>query len=131
MAYLKQDQTIFIANNGNPIYANVDKVAFRKYWGKKKDKNTGKMVRCRKSMPYALCKVQLSSDQGIPVGAEFSIAGYMLRNVVMKGEKILTFDTKYVAEFADAHGNEWVRKMITEEYWKDEKSASTEDNEES
>ena len=131
MAYLKQDQTIFIANNGNPIYANVDKVAFRRYLGSVKDKKTGKMKKKMKSMPYALCKVQLSSDQGIPIGAEFSIAGYMLCNVVMKGEKILTFDTKYVAEFADAHGNEWVRKMITEEYWKDERSASTEDNEES
>jgi hypothetical protein len=38
----------------------------------------------------------------------------------MGGEKILTFDNKYVAEFADQYGNEWVRKMITEEYWKDE-----------
>ena len=45
MPYLKKDQTIFIANNGKPIYANVNKVAFRKYWGKKRDKETGKMVR--------------------------------------------------------------------------------------
>ena len=121
MAYLKKDQTVFIANDGKPIYANIDKVAFRKYWGKKKDKATGKMVRCRKSMPYAICKVQLSSDTSIPDGAEFTIAGYMLRHVVMKGEKILTFDTTYVTEFADQYGNDWVRKMITEEYWKENK----------
>ena len=120
MPYIKKDQTIFIANNGKPIYANVNKVAFRKYWGKKKDKDTGQMVRCRKSMPYAICEVQLSSDTNIPLKAEFTIAGYMLRHVIMGGEKILTFDNKYIAEFADEYGNEWVRKMITEEYWKDE-----------
>jgi len=127
MAYLKPDQTIFIANNGKPIYANVDKVAFRRYLGKVKDKKTGKMKKRMKSMPYALCKVQLSSDQSIPEGAEFSIAGYMLHHIVMKGERILTFESTYVTEFADKHGNEWVRKMITEEYWKDESQGSTED----
>ena len=120
MPYIKKDQTIFIANNGKPIYANVNRVAFRKYWGKKKDKDTGQMVRARKSMPYALCEVQLSSDPNIPTTAEFTIAGYMLRWVIKGDEKILTFDNKYVAEFADQYGNEWVRKMITEEYWKDE-----------
>ena len=73
-------------------------------------------------MPYAICKVQLSSDPSIPLGAEFTIAGYMLRNVVHKDEKMLAFDTQYVAEFADRHGNEWVRKMTAEEYWKDQES---------
>ena len=116
MAYLKPNQTVFIANNGQPIFSNIEKVAFRKYWGKKKDKKTGKLVRARKSMPYAICKVQISSDPDISVGAEFTIAGYQLRNVIMKGEKILTFDTKYVAEFADQYGNAWVRRMITEEF---------------
>ena len=119
MAYLKKDQTVFIANNGKPIYANIDKVAFRRYLGKVKDKKTGKMKKKMKSMPYAICKVQLSSDQQIKEGAEFTIAGYMLRHVVMKGEKILTFDSTYVTEFADQLGNEWVRKLITEEYWKE------------
>ena len=122
MAYLKPDQTIFIANNGNPIYANVDKVAFRRYLGKVKDKKTGKMKKKMKSMPYALCKVQLSSDTKIPVGAEFSIAGYMLCNVVMKGEKILTFHDKYGAEFSDEYGNGWVRKLILEEKLKEQKA---------
>ena len=117
MAYLKPEQTIFIANNGKPVYSNVEKVAFRKYWGKVKDKNTGKWKRKRKAMPYAICKVQLSADPTITEGAEFTIAGYMLQHIVHKGERILTFDTKYVAEFADEYGNEWVRKLITEEYW--------------
>jgi hypothetical protein len=120
MPYIRKNQTIFIANDGKPIYANVNKIAFRKYWGKKKDKETGKTVPCRKSMPYALCEVQISSDLTIPLKSEFTIAGYMLRHVIMGGEKILTFDKKYVADFVDEHGNEWVRKMITEEYWKGE-----------
>tara|TARA_Y100000593_G_scaffold90764_1_gene177931 strand:+ start:145 stop:528 length:384 start_codon:yes stop_codon:yes gene_type:complete len=119
MAYLKKDQTVFIANDGKPIYANIDKVAFRRYLGKVKDKKTGKMKKKMKAMPYAICKVQLSSDQHIKEGAEFTIAGYMLRHVVMKGEQILTFDSTYVTEFADQLGNEWVRKLITEEYWKE------------
>ena len=129
MAYLKPKQTVFIANNKQPIYAQVEKVAFRRYLGKVKDKATGKYKKKMKSMPYAICKVQLSSDNQIPVGAEFTIAGYMLRHIVHKDEKMLAFDSQYIAEFADQHGNEWVRKMITEEYWKDENQGSTEDTE--
>ena len=124
MAYLKPKQTVFFANNGRPIHSLIEKVAFRKYWGKKRDKATGKMKRARKSMPYAICKVMLSSDPAVPVGAEFTIAGYMLSHVVMDNERILTFNQKYVADFADQYGNEWVRKMITEEYWKDNKDES-------
>ena len=67
-------------------------------------------------MPYAICTVKMSSDTQIPTGAQFTIAGYQLRNVVMKGEKILTFDQKYVGEFADEYGNEWVKRMILEEF---------------
>ena len=127
MAYLKPNQTIFIANNGNPIYSNIEKVAFRRYLGKVKDKKTGKMKKKMKAMPYAICKVQLSSDPNIKEGAEFTIAGYMLCHVVMKGEKILTFDSTYVTDFADQYGNEWVRKLITEEYWND-KTAKPDDD---
>ena len=116
MAYLKPEQTVFIANNGQPIYSVIEKVAFRKYWGKRRDKETGKMVKARRSMPYAICKVFMSSDTTIPIGAQFTIAGYQLRNVVMKGEKILTFDQKYVADFAEEYGNQWVKRMILEEF---------------
>ena len=97
---------------------------------KVKDKATGKYKKKMKSMPYALCKVQLSSDKAIPVGAEFTIAGYMLRHIIHKDEKMLAFESQYIAEFADQYGNEWVRKMITEEYWADEKKGSTDDSEE-
>ena len=119
MAYLKPEQTVFIANNGQPIYSVIEKVAFRKYWGKRRDKETGKMVKARRSMPYAICKVFMSSDTTIPIGAQFTIAGYQLRNVVMKGEKILTFDQKYVADFAEEYGNQWVKRMILEEFTHD------------
>ena len=127
MAYLKPEQTIFIANNGKPIYSNVEKVAFRRYLGKVKDKKTGKMKRKMKAMPYAICKVQLSSDPSIKEGAEFTIAGYMLQHIVHKGERILTFDSTYVTEFADQYGNEWVRKLITEEYWAENKEKDNEE----
>ena len=119
MAYLKPEQTVFIANNGQPIYSVIEKVAFRKYWGKRRDKETGKMGKARRSMPYAICKVFMSSDTTIPIGAQFTIAGYQLRNVVMKGEKILTFDQKYVADFAEEYGNQWVKLMILEEFTHD------------
>jgi len=116
MAYLKPNMTVFMANNGQPIYSTIDKIAFRKYWGKKRDKKTGKMKRARRAMPYAICSVKMSSDTDIPTGAQFTIAGYQLRNVIMKGEKILTFDQKYVADFAQEYGNKWVRRMILEEF---------------
>ena len=122
MAYIKKDNVIFIANYGQPIHSIVEKVAFRKYWGKKYDKKTKQYVRARKSMPFAVCKVIMSADPEIKTGASFLIAGYKLRNVVMKGEKILTFHDQYVAEFADEYGNEWVRKLILEEKLKEQKN---------
>jgi len=115
MAYLRPETTIFMQNNGQPIYSMIEKIAFRKYWGKRKDKNTGKWVKARKSMPFAVCHVTLSSDSDIPIGAKFLIPGYQLRNVTMKGEKILCFHDKYAAEFAQEYGNQWVRRLIAEE----------------
>jgi hypothetical protein len=73
------------------------------------------MVRARKSMPFAVCSVSMSSDSDIPIGAKFLIPGYQLRNVTMKGEKILCFHDKYAVEFAQEYGNEWVKTLIAEE----------------
>ena len=115
MAYLRPNTTIFMQNNGQPIYGIIENVTFRRYWGKRKDKNTGQMVRARKSMPFAVCSVSMSSDSDIPIGAKFLIPGYQLRNVTMKGEKILCFHDKYSAEFAQEYGNEWVKTLIAEE----------------
>jgi len=115
MAYLKPKQTVFIANNGKPITATVNKVAFRKYLANVTDKETGKKKRKRKSMPFAVCEVKVSLDPTIPLGAEFLIAGYKLCHAVVQGERILTFRDTYATEFADQYGNEWVRKLIMEE----------------
>jgi len=115
MAYLKPNLFIFIKNNGMPISAIIEKVAFRKYWGKRKDKATGQMVRARKSMPYAICKVMTSKDPEIALGAQFTIVGYKLQNVTVKGKTALAFHNKYEVEFADELGNEWVRRLILEE----------------
>ena len=75
-------------------------------------------------MPYAICKVEMSSDPDIPIGSQFTIAGYQLRNVTMKCEKILTFDQKYVVDFAEEYGNQWVRRLILEEFSKESKDAT-------
>ena len=115
MAFLKPNLLVFIQNNGKPSTAIVQKVAFRKYWGKGKS-DDGKKVRKRKSMPYAICSVIMSQDDKITTGAQFTIAGYMLQNVEVKGKTSLAFRSKYVAEFADQMGNEWVQQMINEEF---------------
>ena len=60
MAYLKPKQTVFFAQ-GN-ITSTIEKVAFRKYLGKVKDKETGEYKKKWKSMPYAICKVLMSED---------------------------------------------------------------------
>tara|TARA_Y100000592_G_scaffold78190_1_gene122890 strand:- start:1128 stop:1475 length:348 start_codon:yes stop_codon:yes gene_type:complete len=113
MAYIKKDMHVFFANEGFAITAVIDKVAFRKYWGKGKDKD-GNMVRKRKSMPFACCRVLISSDPEVNIGEEFIIAGYKLRAVVIRNEKMLTFDRDYVAEYAKELGNEWVRRIIND-----------------
>ena len=115
MAFLKPNLLVFIQNNGKPITAIVQKVAFRKYWGKGKN-DDGKKVRKRKSMPYAICSVIMSQDDKVNMGAQFTIAGYMLQNVEVKGKTSLAFRSKYVAEFADQMGNEWVQQMINQEF---------------
>ena len=74
-------------------------------------------------MPYAVCKVKMSSDPDVPVGSEFLIPGYKLRNVTMKGEKILAFRDQYIAEWAEQYGNNWVKRMILEEEAKENKDS--------
>ncbi len=113
MAYIKPKMNVFFANGGHAITATIDKVSFRKYWAKPyKDKKTGEVVRRRKSMPFACCRVIISSDPQVVVGEEFLVACYQLGNVVIKNEKMLTFKSDYVAEYAKDYGNEWVRRII-------------------
>tara|TARA_Y100000310_G_scaffold267678_1_gene279757 strand:- start:524 stop:883 length:360 start_codon:yes stop_codon:yes gene_type:complete len=115
MAYLKPNNTVFIVNGGRPITSLVKKVAFRRYLANTRDRKTGKKKKKLKSMPFAICEVKVSADPAIPVGSEFLIQGYKLKNVVMKGERILVLHDQYITEFADRYGNEWVRKLIEQE----------------
>ena len=50
-------------------------------------------------MPFGVCVI-LSLDPSVSVGETFLIAGYQLENVVIKNEKMLTFKSDYVAEYA-------------------------------
>tara|TARA_Y100001973_G_C5207872_1_gene342961 strand:+ start:6388 stop:6738 length:351 start_codon:yes stop_codon:yes gene_type:complete len=114
MAYIKPNMNVFFANNGKPITAVVEKISFRRYRAMVTDKETGKKKPKMKSMPFACCKVILSSDSSVLVGEQFLIAGYKLQNVVMKNERMLTFKSDYVAEYAKEGHNEWVRRIIDE-----------------
>ena len=108
MAYLKPKQTVFFAE-GN-ITSIVEKVAFRKYRGKTKDKETGEYKMKWKSMPYAICKVLMSEDQRVPMNTKFLIAGYRLRKKFFQGSMILVMDNEYVADYEKEYGNHWVSK---------------------
>jgi hypothetical protein len=113
MAYLRKKDTVYFLNGGQPVFSLVEKVAFRRYRSKTVDPKTGKKK--MKSMPYAICKIYSSDDSNIPIGAEFLIPGYKLRNITMKGDKILVIHSTYVAEFQEKYGNDWVKKLIEQE----------------
>ena len=113
MAYLKKDQTVFFAE-GN-ITSIVEKVAFRKYRGKAKDKETGEYKMKWKSMPYAICKVLMSEDAKVPMDTKFLIAGYRLRKKYFQGKMILVMDNEYIADYEKEYGNQWVARMIEQE----------------
>ena len=113
MAYLKPKQTVFFAQ-GN-ITSIVEKVAFRKYRGKVKDKETGEWKMKWKSMPYAICKVLMSEDSSVPANTNFLIAGYRLRKKFLQGNMVLVMDNEYVADYEKEYGNQWVARMIEQE----------------
>ena len=113
MAYLKKDQTVFFAE-GN-ITSIVEKVAFRKYRGKVKDKETGEYKMKWKSMPYAICRVMMSEDAKVPMETKFLIAGYRLRKKYFQGKMILVMDNEYIADYEKEYGNQWVARMIEQE----------------
>jgi len=113
MAYLKPKQTVFFAQ-GN-ITSIVEKVAFRKYRGKVKDKETGEWKMKWKSMPYAICKVLMSEDSSVPADTNFLIAGYRLRKKFLQGNMVLVMDNEYVADYEKEYGNQWVARMIEQE----------------
>ena len=106
MAYLHKNDIVMINASTGMIQARVVDMQFRRFRKAWKDKKTGENKMRWKSVPYAVCEVFL----GAPVGTEFLIPGYKLRNETKDGEKLLVLRNQYAAEF-DGH---WVEKMLAE-----------------
>ena len=106
MAYLHKNDIVMNRTAESMIQARVVDMQFRRFRKQYKDKKTGKKKTGFKSVPYAVCEVFL----GAPVGTEFLIPGYKLRNEVKDGEKLLVLRNQYAAEFDGT----WVNKMLAE-----------------
>jgi len=106
MAYLRKDDIVMIRTGSGMIQARVVDMQFRRFRRSWKDKKSGETKWKWKSVPYAICSVFI----GAPVGTEFLIPGYKLKNEVKDGEKLLVLRDKYAAEFNGA----WVQKMLAE-----------------
>ena len=105
MAYLKKDDLVIIpAASGANIQARVVDMQFRRFRRSWKDKTTGETKSRWKSVPYAVCECFL----GAPIGTEFVIPGYKLKNETKDGEKLLVLRDQYAAEFS----GHWIEKMI-------------------
>ena len=103
MAYLHPNDLVIIKTQLSTLQARVVDVRFRRF------------RRSWKSVPYAVCSVFL----GAPVGTEFIIPGYKLRNEVKDGEKLLVLHDQYAAEFSGP----WVQALLTESRAKREATA--------
>ena len=97
---------VVIPTGAGMIQARVVDMQFRRFRRSWKDKATGETKWKWKSVPYAICECFM----GAPIGTEFLIPGYKLRNEVKEGEKILVLRNQYAAEFDGA----WVSKMLDE-----------------
>ncbi len=106
MAYLQKDDLVIIRNSDNTIQARVVDMQFRRFRSSWKDKKTGERKSRWKSVPYAICECFI----GAPIGTEFLIPGYKLKNETKDGERLLVLRHKYAAEFDGA----WVTKMLAE-----------------
>lgn len=104
MAYLRKNDIVMIRTGSGMIQARVVDMQFRRFRRSWKDKKSGETKWKWKSVPYAICSVFI----GAPVGTEFLIPGYKLKNEVKDGEKLLVLRDKYAAEFNGA----WVQKML-------------------
>ena len=104
MAYLKKDDLVIIRTTDATIQARVVDMQFRRFRRTWKDKTTGENKSRWKSVPYAVCECFL----GAPIGTEFVIPGYKLKNETKDGEKLLVLRNEYAAEF----GGPWIEKMI-------------------
>ena len=104
MAYLTKDDLVIIRTTDATIQARVVDMQFRRFRRSWKDKKTGETKSRWKSVPYAICECFI----GAPVGTEFLIPGYKLKNETKDGEKLLVLRDQYAAEF----NGPWIEKMI-------------------
>ena len=104
MAYLTKDDLVIIRTTDATIQARVVDMQFRRFRRSWKDKAPGETKSRWKSVPYAVCECFL----GAPIGTEFVIPGYKLKNETKDGEKLLVLRDQYAAEF----GGHWIEKMI-------------------
>jgi hypothetical protein len=100
MAYLNKDDLVLIPTSDTTIQSRVVDV---------RDRKTGKEKMVTKSMPYAVCSVFLGGEV-LPVGTEFLIPGYQLRNETKEGETLLVLKDTYSAKF----DGQWVQKILAE-----------------
>ena len=106
MAYLTKNDLVIIRNGDTTIQARVIDMRFRRFRRTWEDKKTKQTKSRWKSVPYAVCSVFI----GAPVGTEFLIPGYKLKNETKDGDRLLVLRDKYVAEFS----GEWVDKILAE-----------------
>ena len=104
MAYLNKNDLVIIRSGDTNLQARVVDMQFRRFRKSWQDKKTGEWKHRWKSVPYAICECFI----GAPVGTEFLIPGYKLKNHTKDGERLLVLRDKYAAEFDGA----WVKKML-------------------
>lgn len=114
MAYLRKNDLIMINNNNTNVQALVVDIQFRRFRKSRKDRKTNETKSFWKSVPYAVCQVMISSDPEVKISNEFLIPGYKLKNIKKNGKSLLILRDKYIAEFAEDYGNDWVANVLLE-----------------
>lgn len=114
MAYLKKNDLVIFNSSAGRTTALVSDLEWRRFRKSYKDRKTGEQKYKLKSVPYAICTITTTTQSDrYSVGSKMIIAGYKLRNHIMKGEKCLVLENQYLAEFEE-DGHKWVVKMLEE-----------------
>ena len=113
MAYLKKEDLVVLKGKVGQTTAIVTDIEFRRFKKMYKDKETGEIKSKLKSVPYAICTVTNGDFGKITTGSKMVIAGYKLRNHIMRTQKCLILESQYIPEYEE-HGEDWVVEMIEE-----------------